>query len=183
MLCSSVTDRQTDRQTRKWIQRTPFQGFRIFQIFLQPIIKERSNSMKTPEDTVSTSSLWFWWHSEYHHGLSRQLSLWTISTLEMTYFDDLNTIPMLYSRQNYIGLLPCNAMFCNLLIKPVNLRYPCRSNIIPFHENTDSREPWKPTVFKSKSYSERYGAEVEVRCNQINMSLYKMAFFLADVNI
>ena len=39
------TDRQTDRQTRKWIQRTPFQGFRIFQIFLQPIIKERSNTV------------------------------------------------------------------------------------------------------------------------------------------
>ena len=37
--------------------------------------------------------------------------------------------------------------------------------------------------FLSESYSERYGAEVEVRCNQINMSLYKMAFFLADVNI
>ena len=29
----------------------------------------------------------------------------------------------------------------------------------------------------------RYGAEVEVRCNRINMSLYQMAFFLADVNI
>ena len=41
----------------------------------------------------------------------------------------------------------------------------------------------KPTVFESESYGVRYGAEVEVRCNQINMSLYKMAFFLADVNI
>ena len=37
------TDRQTHRQTRKWIQRTPFQVFRIFQIFHQPIIKELSN--------------------------------------------------------------------------------------------------------------------------------------------
>ena len=31
--------------------------------------------------------------------------------------------------------------------------------------------------------SERYGAEVEVRCYQLNISLYKMAFCLADVNI
>ena len=40
------TDTQTYTQTWKWIQRTPFQCFRIF--FLQPVIKDRSNKCHSP---------------------------------------------------------------------------------------------------------------------------------------
>ena len=43
VLCSPRADRQTHRQTRKWIQRTPFQGFRNFSFNLSsrigPIIE------------------------------------------------------------------------------------------------------------------------------------------------
>ena len=38
------TDGRINRQTRKWKQRTPFQGFRIFfKFYFNLIIKERSN--------------------------------------------------------------------------------------------------------------------------------------------
>ena len=47
--------------------------------------------------------------------------------------------------------------------------------------HADSRETQQ--FFYTESYRARYGAEVEVRCNQLNTSLYKMAFSLAEVNI
>ena len=131
MPCSPSTDTQTDRHTRKWLQRAPFQGFRIFSFNLSSRIGPKKR-FKTRFDLqisrvqMLTMCVWVWvpvgigsnmrvecWYWQRVSGVS-QYQYCAISVLKFDLEARRCAFHLLYSNSHTLTGTPCTLYWGSL---------------------------------------------------------------------